>query len=274
MSNIARILIWSSFALPAVATADDCDVRAPRSAQVDGSGVTKIVLEAAAGDLRVRGGSSSSIDVRGEACAPTRRRLDEIKLETRREGATVYVRVVIPDDDSIFGRGRLDLTIDAPASVALDVNDSSGDVEIHGVSAVKLDDSSGDIGIEDITGQVQVEDSSGDIRVKRVRGDVSASDSSGDVIIEDVSGNVAIPVDSSGDLVMRRIQGGVRVMNDSSGDIRIADVGKNVVVDNDSSGSIKVENVTGDLTVAHDSSGDIRHSHVMGAVSIPKDRDD
>lgn len=266
---IATALVFSQGALA------DCRFSASREADVDTNGARRAVIKAAAGDLTVRGSSSATrAQAKGEACADSQKDLDAIRIEARRDGDTVYIETVLPDDDSWMRHDSLDLTVELPAALEVRVEDSSGDLSVEGVKELRVDDSSGDQRIRDIGGNVKVTDSSGEIDIKQVRGNVEVSDSSGDVVVADITGNVTIPVDSSGGLSFRRVQGTVHIETDSSGDISIDEVNHDVRIDNDSSGDIRVSGVGGSLTVAHDSSGDIEHRNVLGNVRIPASKRD
>jgi len=268
---VATALVFSQAALA------ECSYRysASRSAEVDANGARRAVIRAAAGDLSVRGTAESNrVQAKGEACANSQKDLDAIRIDTRRDGDTVYIETVLPDDDSWTNHDSLDLTVELPATLEVRLEDSSGDLSVESVRDLRVEDSSGDQRIRDIAGNVAVTDSSGEIDIKNVRGNVAVSDSSGDVEIADVAGNVTIPVDSSGGLVFRRVHGDVHIETDSSGDIAIDDVNRNVQIDNDSSGDIRIAGVGGNLTVAHDSSGDIEHRNVLGNVRIPASKRD
>jgi DUF4097 and DUF4098 domain-containing protein YvlB len=254
----------------------ECHFSAPRTAEIDANGARRVVVKGRAGDLIVRGSTATTrIQAKGQACARSQQQLDAIRIDVEREGDTIRVAAVLPDNDSFLNHQSLDLTIELPATIAVDLEDSSGDLTVEGVASAHIDDSSGDQSIRDIAGNVVVADSSGDIDIKNIRGNVEVSDSSGDVLVTDVGGNVRIPVDSSGELVFQRIHGDVQIDTDSSGNIAISNVNKNVTIENDSSGSIRVADVGGSFTVEHDSSGGIDHRNVLGAVNIPRrDRDD
>ncbi|HVF17291.1 MAG TPA: DUF4097 family beta strand repeat-containing protein [Steroidobacteraceae bacterium] len=255
------------------AAMSDCEFSAARDAEVDAAGIRKVVVEAGAGDLKIRGSQGAAkIHANGEACADSQARLDAARIDIRREGDTVFLRTVLGEEDSKFRSASMDLTVHVPSAVQMEVHDSSGDVDIGLIAALNLDDSSGDQVIRDIHGNVEVTDSSGEIEIKNIRGNVIVSDSSGDVSITDVTGNVSIPVDSSGGLSFRRVHGELHIASDSSGDISIADVNQDVIIDNDSAGDIRVVGVGGDLRVANDSTGDIEHRNVLGEVSLPQSK--
>jgi len=247
----------------------NCKFSADRTANVPTAGVTRLVLGAGAGDLKVRGEAGrTSAQADGRACAPTEKILAEIKLESRREGDTVYLKTVFPPDD--HGRsGSLDLTVALPDSIAVSLEDSSGDIDLRSVRTATVADSSGEQTIRDIAADLEITDSSGDIVIDNVGGNLTLKDSSGDVHVEEIKGDVTVTVDSSGDLDIRRVGGGVHIVNDSSGDIVVSDVQKNVKIDVDSSGGIRVSSVGGNFTVDADASGDIHHDKVLGKVQVP-----
>ena len=269
-----RVLVSSSLVLFSHAALGDCDHRESREGEVDATGIRKVVVLAGAGDLVVSGDPNTKV-VRadGEACAETRKELELVRLEVRREADTVFVKALMPERDSFIRHTSLDLKVEVPSNIALALEDSSGDLKVEGVAAARIDDSSGDQVIRQIAGDVTVNDSSGDVEIDAVRGNVVVRDSSGEVEVADVEGNVTIPVDSSGDLTLKRVRGNVHILTDSSGDIIVAEINKNVRIDNDSSGKIRVSDVGGDFTVEHDSTGGISHRNVLGKVDIPRDDD-
>lgn len=248
----------------------ECRHTTPRNADIDAAGARKIIVASGAGDVVIAGDASAThVRVTGEACAETAQDLDGVQLEARRDGDTVYVRAIMPKQRNPFGHPSLDLALVVPASLALELTDSSGDLSVRSVAAAKIDDSSGDVSVRDVATDVTVDDSSGDIEIDRVSGNVVVRDSSGEVRVEDVGGNVSIPVDSSGALGLRRIRGNVHIGSDSSGNIVLAEINQNVQIDNDSSGRIRASDVGGSLTVAN-GTGDIEHRNVLGEVRIPR----
>jgi hypothetical protein len=255
------------------AHAEDCHHTAHRTANQAGPDIQRVVVEAGAGDLVVRGGSGRDVTVDGKACASTANLLADIKVEIRRDGDTVYVRAVMPDiSDGFFGLSRyayLDLTVAVPKTATLKLEDSSGDMHVSDVQAANITDSSGDQTLERIAGDLEVADSSGEIKIVDVGGGLRLKDSSGDVDVDRVQGDVTVTIDSSGDLDIRRITGGVHVLSDSSGDIEIEDVKRDVIIDEDSSGGIRVHDVGGNFTVGSDGSGGIRYDRVTGSVRLP-----
>jgi len=207
--------------------AAQCDYEAPREARVEASGLRSIVIDAEAGELRVVGRrGSADVEVRGTACASSRRRLEEIQVRVTRSGDVARIETEVPRGGwSLFGGSdRLDLEIDVPDSVPIEITDGSGPVEVRGVAALQLEDGSGSIRVEDVSGDVSVRDGSGGIELERIAGDVRISDGSGGIDVFDVSGSVTIEADGSGGIEVRRIRGDFLVERDGSGGVRHRDV--------------------------------------------------
>lgn len=236
------------------------DYTSPRNADVPVAGARSIRIDAAAGVLKVTGRQGlDQVHVRGTAKSNRRSLLDGIKLIAERRGDEIYIKADMPDErDGFYGRHgddwdqmALDLIIEVPASLSLDVDDGSGEAEFTG------------------TGALDLEDGSGEIRVRDARGDVRITDGSGNIIIEGVKGSVKVS-DGSGEIRGRDVTGDFIVREDGSGNIDVSSVGGEMRVENDGSGNIDVDRVSGDFVVEHDGSGDIRYDTVKGSVRIPE----
>jgi hypothetical protein len=221
-------------AIPVTASAQDYD--APRSATVAASGATLLKVDARAGQLRVTGRTDiTEVRIRGTARASSQRLLEDIKLEATRNGNEVSVRVLMPDyrDDSGWNTQMLlDLVIETPATLPVDIDDSSGDLTVEAVAA-----------------KVRIDDNSGNIRVRDAGGDVWIRDSSGNIDVRGVKGSVDIDEDSSGEIEIYDVTGSVHVGRDSSGGIDVSRVGGDFVVERDGSGSIEYDGVKGKIDV-------------------------
>lgn len=271
--RIPVIVSLSVLALPLTATLlhADCAHRASLADSAPFTGGT-VRIEAAAGDLTVRGGADGDeVRVDGTACASSDELLRRIRLSVTEDGDGVAVLVELPEASGFRSSASLDLVVELPSEARLDVDDSSGSIVISGVGGVDVDDSSGDLEISDIGGPVVVDDGSGNVVVRSVRGSVILEDTSGDVELEAIEGDVVIEDDGSGDIAIRTVGGSVTVEDDGSGDILVREVVGDVVVRDDGSGSITVERVGGDLSVGDDGSGGIDYRDVAGEVSLPSD---
>ena len=272
MKHIAFVALGALAALSA--SAEDCKFSKDHAANVEAGPAKRVIVGAGAGELIVRGEEGrTAVNAAGRACASSQELLDEMRIESRRDGDTVYIRTVMPSwDAGVFLSTRyahLDLTVLVPKDATMSIEDSSGDLRLSDVRTAIVTDSSGDQSIRNIAGDLEVTDSSGEIEIANIGGSLKIKDSSGDVDIAEVRGDVEVSVDSSGDLEIERVGGGVHIRNDSSGDIEITDVQRDVAIDSDSSGSISVERVGGNFTVSSDGSGGISHSKVTGVVRIP-----
>lgn len=257
--------------------ASDLDCKFERTIELtlNLSGSEALSIAAKAGDLEVTGHDDlSEARILGKVCSSNEEWLDETRVVTE-GGSKASIAVETPamaDDWTFFSTRYLyvDLEIQVPNAMALDIEDSSGDVTVRSAGAVKLRDSSGDVTLIG-TGPVNLSDSSGDISLEDVNGSVELKDSSGDINLRSIVGDVTVRQDSSGDIYGRDIRGLVLIEHDSSGDIRFQDVQGDYVVERDSSGDIVAKTVSGAFRVLNDGSGDVSHSDVSGEVEVPKD---
>lgn len=257
----AAIVATALGCLPAGLAADTCRYEADRNATLAAENATRLRIIAGAGKLEIRGHSDlRQIRIRGRACASDQETLDQIQLETGRSGDEIRVEAKLPSGGRqfygmlfkrkwSFGTVLLDLEVDVPDAMALDIVDGAGSVAIRDTGPLALQDSSGDVEIENVAGDASVRDGSGSVDIRRIRGDVTLTDGSSDLSVTDVDGSVRI--------------------RDGSGGIRVARVARAVTVTSDGSGSISVRKVDGDFTVERDGSGTVHYDDVLGQVSVP-----
>jgi hypothetical protein len=254
---IASTSLLAATAVPAAAQERD-HVTAPRTARANAGGARLAQIDARAGSLRIEGRAGlTEVQARGTARASSRGLLDRIRLTAERRGDVVYVVAELPEQRGDWNdedeHASLDLIIEVPKSLALDVEDRSGDLEIRGVGPLELQDHSGDATIEDVGGRLRVRDGSGDLRIRDVRGDLTLEDGSGGVHLRTIRGSVTVDRDGSGEFEAEDVTGSIRI--DSKG-----------------SGSVDVARVGGDFVVARKGTGSIEHRDVRGRVDVP-DRD-
>ena len=216
-----------------------------------------LAISAAAGDLEVIGisGTREAV-IHGRACASKEEWLEASEIIAK-QGRRAQIAVELPGTDgdwTFFGNNYvwMDLEIEVPEELALEIKDSSGDMSLKNIAAVSL------------------QDSSGDIEVENARDTISIRDSSGDIDIDELEGDLIIESDSSGDIYASDINGAVLIKQDSSGDIRVTHVSDDVVVERDSSGDISASDVGGDFRVLKDGSGGISSKNIAGEVDIPR----
>lgn len=238
------------------ALADSCKYEKKINETLDLAKSDLLTISAAAGDLDIVGVSGSGQAViKARACASKKEWLEESKIVTT-PGNLAAIDVYLPNSDGgwlSLGSNYIwmDLVIEIPEDLALEVKDSSGDMSLKNVAVVKI------------------KDSSGDIEVEKARDSFAISDSSGDIEVDGVNGDFTIESDSSGDIEVTDVHGSVLVMKDSSGDIEATDVSDNFIVERDSSGSISANDIGGDFRVLKDGSGGISSRDVEGETDIP-----
>lgn len=251
------VLIVTAAFIPPRRAAAQSDFSSPRNADVDARGARSIRVEAGAGLLRVEGRPGiTQVRVRGTAHASRQAWLDEIRLVAERRGADVFIKADIPDRHgslwNMFGDHvrALDLVIEVPTTIPLDVVDSSGESKFIGTGSLDLEDGSGDVEIRGAKGSVRVNDGSGNVVLSGIEGDVTVDDGSGNIDASNITGNFTVEEDGSGNIHVNGIGGTMRVRDDGSGDI-------------------DVDRIAGDFVVDHDGGGSIRYNTVTGSVSIP-----
>lgn len=230
---------------------------AARNATIDARDARVVQVTAKAGGLRIEGRAGlTEVRVAGTARASREDWLDDIQLRTERRGSTIHVDVDIPEW-SWRGNGEafkaLDLRIEAPASMMVEVTDGSGGVDVRNVAGARVKDGSGEIELHDITGPIDVNDGSGEIVIRNATGDVRVDDGSGEIDIDGVTGSVTIADDGSGSIEIRRVTQHVRIYEPGSGSVRVSDVG-------------------GDLEVRDVRRSRVHYSDVRGTVRINGDR--
>ena len=244
-----------AFYFSSEASADSCKYEKDIELTLDLSSSEMLTVTAGAGSLEIKGvdGSGEAV-INGKACASKEDWLAESGVSTS-SGRQARISVELPQNNgSWFSWGDeyayLDLALEVPANMALEVRDSSGHMWLENVGAV------------------EIQDSSGDLEINRAGGVVTINDTSGDIEMEDIAGDVTLK-DSSGGIYGTGIEGSVLVERDSSGNIRFEDVTGDVIVERDSSGNIKVTDVGGDFRVLKDGSGSITYNNVKGEVAVP-----
>lgn len=273
MAAATTLVAFSAFAGPgSLFDGDECDHSAPRRVTSPAGGVTKVVIHAESGSLKVDGvQGATQVIATGTACTSDADFLPRMTLTARQRGSELHITADIPEKTVIFGffQARLDFAVSLPAGLPVVIDDSSGWIKVANTGALSIDDDSGSIEVKNIRGAVTINDDSGSIEVDTVAGSVNIEDDSGEIIAKNIQGNVEIE-DDSGSITVARVTGSLRVRNDDSGSITAENIRGDVTVDDDGSGSIQVADVGGNFTVAHKGSGGIDYERVTGKVRIPE----
>jgi hypothetical protein len=250
----------------------DCRHTAPRKGSTPAAGVSRVVIHADSGSLKVDGTpGATQIVATGTACTSDDDFLDRITLTIRRSGSDLHITADIPDKTVIFGffSARLDLGVTLPAGLPVVIDDDSGWIKVANTGTTTIDDDSGAIEVVNVRGDLTIHDDSGAIDINGVSGNVTIEDDSGELTVKNVGGNVEIE-DDSGAITVATVQGSLRIREDDSGSILVQNVKRDVLIDDDGSGSIDVADVGGSFTVGQKSSGGIEYARVAGKVRIPE----
>lgn len=188
------------------------------------------VLEArlTSADLRVVEGSDGAVTV-----AIDGRDTDRFTVEQFGD------RIVVEQPSGVMRWGRYEITVTAPAGLAVRVKLASadldatlqlrelradvatGDVRGGDVSgSVRVKTASGDVRIGDVAGDVEVTSASGDVRVGAIDGKAEVTSASGDCVLEAVARSASVR-SASGNIVVSRFEGGDLHAQSMSGDVRI-----------------------------------------------------
>jgi hypothetical protein len=148
--------------------------------------------------------------------------LDAIRIAVEDAGGLFTIRVEPPAEEYPH-RFRVDIDLQVPAQIAVEISQAKGDVAASGLSgrfeAVVV---SGDVSVRDQDGPVRVEVAKGDVTVARAGGDVHVKTKHGNVTLSAVGGGASAQV-MHGDVVVSGARGGVEA-HTMHGDIRLAGV--------------------------------------------------
>jgi DUF4097 and DUF4098 domain-containing protein YvlB len=297
--------------------AEHCRYNAPRNAEINAAGLKLLAVQIGPDDLTIHGEPGlTNVVVRGTACASDQSWLPEIKLEAGRQGDTA--NVVAHDRDhainfSFFGSSYAYLKLDVrvPQSLAIKLQEGSGDAKVGNVAALDASLGSGDLKVDGVAGRFGLRVGSGDVVASDVGSLDLSSLGSGDASVDGIHGDARIGGAGSGDLSLNDVKGGVSLGSVASGDVKVAGVGGsfdaksvgsgelivsdvtghvsvgavasggvkvsraggNVHVDSVGSGDFNADGVGGDFSVGSVGSGDVGHRNVKGRVSVPRDDD-
>ena len=228
---------------------------------LDASDLQAFHTDTGAGDISIQGDSKAT-DITVKATIRGRD-LDEddYTLYLERRGSKAVLKAEV--HGSFIYPTYIDLDVTMPSGLALEAEDSSGEMFIRDLQAgLRIDDSSGDVEVKNVVGKVTVTDSSGDLTLITINGDVDIEDRSGDIKLITTNGNVRID-DRSGDIDIRTVTGNVDI-EDKSGDIDVSGVEGSVTAE-DSSGDIYINDAES-FELLSDGSGDVE------LVRVGKDR--
>ena len=267
------LLALLSLSAPALASDRYCKHEAPRQLTLDIGDAKTVVFEVGPHDLTVesRAGAPAAMD--GRACSSHADRLARLKIEQRRAGDKLIVRMYQEGSFSSLSFGSnyayMNLTATLPDHLPVQVKVGSGEAEVTGAPVFSADVGSGHAVGRDIRGLAATSVGSGDIDIQGAGSLKVVSIGSGDVEAHKVRGPTHVGSIGSGGFNLAG-SGDVEIGSIGSGGADLRDITGDVVVGSVGSGGVEVRNVSGGLTVRSVGSGDIDHEGVKGALDIPK----
>ncbi|TRX55747.1 DUF4097 family beta strand repeat-containing protein [Thalassomonas sp. M1454] len=227
--------------------ARSADIHLQESLTITSEQLNMLEVESGSGELVITGSDNvTEITVKADIYTDNDKNYD---LSLKKVGSRA-VLVAKNNSTSGFWNGNspsIDLHVTVPKSLALDIDDGSGPIEVKNINnKVTIDDGSGSLLVKNIQGDVTIEDGSGELQVSNVSGNVDIDDGSGEMSIADISGSVKV-VDGSGDMNIHHIGGSVTI-DDGSGDIDLSDAG-GLTITESGSGGLKVKDVKGEFNI-------------------------
>ncbi len=268
------LALWALSA-PTLAGDRYCRHEAPRQLALDIGDASTVVFEVGPHDLTVESRAGAPAAMKGRACSSHAERLDRLKIEQRRAGDKLIVRMYQEGNFGGISFGStyayMNLTATLPDHLPVQVKVGSGEAEVTGAPVFSADVGSGHAVGRNIRGLAAASVGSGDIDIHGAGSLKVVSIGSGDVEAEDVRGATDVGSIGSGGFELSR-GGSVEIGSIGSGGAALRDITGNVVVGSIGSGGVEVRNVSGGLTVRSVGSGDVDHDGVKGRIDIPKRR--
>lgn len=205
---------------------------------LDAEGVEALKVRAGAGSLGVTGVEGASrivvvalIRVPAADVDEARQIVDDhLILRLNRDGNAAELEGYFENAGSVWGSSpEVSLEVRVPTRLSLDIEDSSGSLEVRNVRGeIELDDGSGSIRLTDVGGRLSVRDGSGSIEIEGAGGDVAIVDGSGSITVARVGGSLTIE-DGSGSIAVSEVSGDLLVPEDGSGSLDFSKVAGRVV---------------------------------------------
>lgn len=200
----------------------------------------RLVVEAAAGSVTVKGGAGSVAKIRITAKSGDDL---ESKFDFRFEETPGEVRVRSERKETSwlslnYSTGSPRFEIEVPAKTRVEISTGGGGIDLTALEGdARVSTSGGGIEVERHVGSVEAETSGGGIEIRDVRGNVRAETSGGGIEVRKVTGNLTAET-SGGSIEVEDVSGDASVET-SGGSIEVERAGGKVLADS-SAGSVEV----------------------------------
>jgi DUF4097 and DUF4098 domain-containing protein YvlB len=239
------------------------------------SGDIELVISNSYGDVIVTGAPVNTLtinavkNVRATDAEEAENITEHIEIKAKRQNRRVsiktrYLRMSGRAGsfwDKLLGTGQdsfgdVDFEIIAPNNCCVDIDNTSGEITISGVTGdIRVVGSSGKIIVEEIIGDLNIESTSGDIRISNIRGQIDISSASSSMELNSITGSIDIRSMGgdkkgsfiSGSVIISQTSGEVELKS-LNGDLRVKSTSGSVYVEQES-GAVDISTYTGNVNV-------------------------
>jgi Toastrack DUF4097 len=156
------------------------------------SGVKKIRLNTASGDMQLKRGSGEAVEVKLEYTYPA----DEFKPIMEQHGSTLILK-----EDFARGShtGNSNWTLTVPDHLDIDVNTGSGNLKANGIDlTIRTNLGSGDVDLGNMKGDINLNTGSGNAHIHSFEGRLDANTGSGNIELVSSGGEIKLNAGSGG----------------------------------------------------------------------------
>lgn len=175
------------------------------------SGPVDLEVLTHSGDVRIKAGSSGSVQIHGKIYVGDRwfggRREEDVHAieqnpPIHQNGNSIHIEYVDYRNISI------DYEITVPTDTTVRTKTGSGDQTVEGTHGnAEVQTGSGDVRLSNLQGEIRVQTGSGNVRAREVSGSVRGGTGSGDIEIEETSAGDIDLHTGSGNITARGVQG-------------------------------------------------------------------
>lgn len=230
-----------------------CTDTGERNHTVDASDIRVLRLETGTGILRLRGSDEiDEVRVSARACSRDPEMLDDIDFRFETDGDVLTLTDRLPEGanhpEAMFA--RLDLMLNVPSDLIIEVSDRREPLEIANVAGLKVDSGRGEVTISGVTGDAEVRTGRGDLRIENIGGNLTLSRDFGEMIVQNVRGDVVIEWAGRGNSSISNVGGSLRVIRNGRGNIGAQRIGGDFIVEANQAGEIAHRGVEGKVEIA------------------------
>lgn len=264
MIRTLLLLIAGTGAVQAVEGGLVCTEPGALNYTLEASDIETLRLNTGTGIIRLRGSEHlDEIRVSARACAIDSEMLATIGLQPESDGVVLTLADRLPEgaNHPEANFARLDMILNVPSRLAIEIADKREPMEISGVASLRVESGRGEITIDGVAGDTEV-------RTER-----------GDLTIQNIGGNLTLARDF-GEMIVRNVRGDVIIESADRGNSNISNVGGSVRVIRNGRGNIAATRVQGDFIVEANQAGRFFHQDIGGRVQLaapsglPEEEDD